>query len=137
MALNSSSRSIPVVDYTPLRGQFADGTRTSGQHAPSYDELRSFEEFPDLITGPTVWKSEDYQAYPERWTHVLTEAEIDEISVAADKFKVSKTPLIDISKVIHIPRKIKRKQPKLTKSGFRINLRFHLWQDSSRPHAAS
>lgn len=86
-------------DYTPLRAQFPDGIKTSGQHAPYYDELRSYEDFPEEITGPTVWKAAEYQDNPERWTHQLTEQEINEISKAADHFKASGLPLLNISKV--------------------------------------
>jgi hypothetical protein len=37
---------------------FPDGIKTSGQHEPLYDQLRSYSEFPKEITGvrtlPTV-----------------------------------------------------------------------------------
>ena len=89
----------PNGDYTPLRAQFPDGIKVSGQHSPCYDELRSYENFPEEITGPTVWKAEEYQDSPERWTHQLTEQEIKEISEAADNFKAAGIPLLDISKV--------------------------------------
>lgn len=86
-------------EYTPLSGHFPDGIKTSGQHAPYYAELRSYEEFPKEITGPTVWKAEEYQNSPERWTHHLTKEEIKEISDAAEKFKAAEIPLLNISKV--------------------------------------
>lgn len=87
-------------DYTPLRAQFPDGIKTSGQHAPYYEELRSYEEFPEEIAGPTVWKAGEYQDDPERWTHQLTEREINEIGNAADRFKAAGLPLLNISKVL-------------------------------------
>lgn len=86
-------------DYTAIRAQFPDGIKTSGQHAPYYDELRSYEDFPEEITGPTVWKAAEYQDNPEQWTHQLTEPEVNEISNAADQFKASGLPLLSISKV--------------------------------------
>ncbi len=81
------------------RSIFPDGIRTSGQHPPLYDRLRPFSEFPEEITGPTVWKKEDYAGHPERWTHPLTDDEIQELSDTADRFIASGTPLTGISKV--------------------------------------
>ena len=83
---------------------FPDGLKTTGQHPPLYDQLVPFEKFPKEITGPTVWKAEEYREHPEKWTHVFTEAQIEELSKASDAFIASKTPLTGISKVgtIHI-----------------------------------
>ena len=78
---------------------FPDGIKTSGQHPPLYDELRSFEDFPKEIIGPTVWKAEDYVNAPERWVHRFTQEEIEEMSIAADAFLALGTPLTGISKV--------------------------------------
>ena len=78
---------------------FPDGIKTSGQHPPLYDELRSFEDFPKEIVGPTVWKVEEYVDAPERWVHRFTEEEIMEMSIAADSFLAQGTPLTGISKV--------------------------------------
>jgi len=77
---------------------FPDGIKTSGQHPPLYDELRPFEDFPNQIVGPTVWKAEDYVNAPERWVHRFTEEEITEMSIAADSFLELGTPLTGISK---------------------------------------
>ncbi|MCJ1223993.1 hypothetical protein MMC12_000636 [Toensbergia leucococca] len=82
----------------PSKEIFPDGIKTSGQHAPLYNELRPFEDFPDEITAPTLWKSEDYAHNPERWTHVFTEDEIAEMSEAANRFLAAKTPLTGITK---------------------------------------
>ena len=76
---------------------YPDGIKTSGQHAPLANQLHSYEDFPQEITGPTVWKAEDYRNNPERWTHLLSEEENAEISAAADKFLASGTPLTGIS----------------------------------------
>ena len=73
--------------------------KTSGQHPPIYEQLRSYEAFPKEIIGPTVWDANDYKSAPERWTHWLTEDEISELSDAADKFGAASLPLTDISKV--------------------------------------
>jgi hypothetical protein len=78
---------------------FPDGIRTSGQLAPIYELLRPYSEFPKEVSGPTVWKAEDYRDHPERWTHPFSEEEIEELSQAADKFIASDTPLTGITKV--------------------------------------
>ena len=85
-----------------LRPIFPDSIKTSGQHPPIYEQLRSYKDFPDEITGPTVWDAEDYKNNPERWTHWLTEDEIAELSDAADSFKAASIPLTGISKVSSI-----------------------------------
>nr|ANM86565.1 putative dioxygenase [Cladonia uncialis subsp. uncialis]AUW31348.1 putative dioxygenase [Cladonia uncialis subsp. uncialis] len=82
-----------VVDVTVMHC-----IKTSGQHPPIYEQLRSYKDFPDEITGPTVWNAEDYRNNPERWTHWLMEDEIAELSDAADKFKAASIPLTGISK---------------------------------------
>jgi hypothetical protein len=80
---------------------FPDGIKTSGQHPPLYDLLRPFSDFPKEITGPTVWKAEDYKDNPEKWTHRFTEDEISELSEAADQFIAAGIPLTGITKVQH------------------------------------
>jgi len=78
---------------------FPDGLKTTGQHPPLYDHIRPFDKFPRQITGPTVWKAEDYRENPEKWTHTFTPEQVEELSTAADAFLASKTPLTGISKV--------------------------------------
>ena len=82
---------------------FPDGIRTSGQHAPLYDALKPYEDFPKEVSGATVWKKEDYENNPERWTHHFTEEEIQELGETADAFIRSDTPLTGIAKVIERP----------------------------------
>lgn len=84
---------------TPSKAIFPDGIKTSGQTFPDYDKIKPFNEFPQEITGPTVWKAEDYSNNPERWTHVFSEDEVKEMSAAADAFMASGTPLTGICKV--------------------------------------
>ena len=81
------------------QSKFPDGIKTSGQHPPVYEKLRPYDEFPKFIDGPSVWRTEDYKASPERWTHRFTDDEIAEMSVAADSFRESGMPLTGISKV--------------------------------------
>lgn len=78
---------------------FPDGLKTSGQHPPIYEQVKPISEFPKEITGRTVWKAEDYTNNPEKWTHRFSEAEIAELSQAADAFLAAKIPLTGISKV--------------------------------------
>ena len=79
--------------------KFPDGLKTSGQHPPVYSQVRPYSEFPKVITGPTVWKAEDYRENPDLWTHKFTDEEIKEISDASDAFIHNGTPLTGISKV--------------------------------------
>ena len=72
---------------------FPDGLKTSGQHGPLFERLRPYSDFPKEVTGPTVWKAEDYRNNPERWTHVFSDEEIAELSKASDNFISSSTPL--------------------------------------------
>ncbi|KAL4921518.1 hypothetical protein BDW62DRAFT_198085 [Aspergillus aurantiobrunneus] len=77
---------------------FPDGLKTTGQHPPLYEELHPFEEFPKSISGPTLWKAEDYKDTPQKWTHRFSAEEIAELSATADAFLAAKTPLTGISK---------------------------------------
>ncbi|KAJ5179848.1 hypothetical protein N7492_003058 [Penicillium capsulatum] len=77
---------------------FPDGLKTTGQHAPLYDHILPFDRFPREITGPTVWKAEEYRENPEKWTHTFTPEQVGELSAAADAFLASKTPLTGITK---------------------------------------
>lgn len=81
------------------RSIFPDGIRTSGQHPPLYSLLKPYSQFPTEITGPTVWKKEDYVDNPEAWVHRFTKEEIEELSAAADQFIERGIPLTGISKV--------------------------------------
>ncbi|KAK6381975.1 uncharacterized protein PV06_03196 [Exophiala oligosperma] len=80
------------------RSIFPDGFKTSGQHPPLYDKLYPYSSFPKHIGGgPTVWSAEEYASHPERWTHVFSEAEIAELSAAADAFVAQELPLTGIN----------------------------------------
>jgi hypothetical protein len=101
MAL-AATASLPTAPHNlgPIsREHFPDGLKTTGQHAPLYDHLVPFDKFPKQISGPTVWKAEEYRDHPEKWTHTFTEEQIAELSTAADNFLASKTPLTGIAKV--------------------------------------
>ncbi|KAL4882539.1 hypothetical protein BJY04DRAFT_186370 [Aspergillus karnatakaensis] len=89
--LTQTSTALPL-------DKFPDGLKTTGQHAPLYEELHPFDDFPKSIEGPTVWNAEDYKNNPEKWTHRFTQEEVAELSATADAFLAAKTPLTGISK---------------------------------------
>lgn len=99
------TESLPQAPHLLLKNNtapkniFPDGIKTSGQHPPIYDQLKPYSAFPKEITGPTVWKAEDYKNNPERWTHPFSEDEVQELGQAADKFISDGTPLTGISQV--------------------------------------
>lgn len=97
--IDETPQSVLSLDQSPPKSIFPDGLKTSGQHIPLYEELRPYEDFPEHITGGTVWAADDYKNNPERWTHRLTVEEIAELSDAADHFKAAGIPLTGISQV--------------------------------------
>ena len=101
----TSVETADSVDLSTIKSQgprsvFPDGIKTSGQHPPNYEELKEYDQFPESIGGPTLWKAEDYRDNPERWVHRFSEDEIEEMSTAADDFEASGTPLTGITKVV-------------------------------------
>lgn len=76
-------------EKVPSKSIVPDGLKTFGQHPPLYDELSVYENFPEQITGKTVWDADDYMNSPERWEHRMTEEEIVKLSDAADRFKAA------------------------------------------------
>lgn len=98
-ALTEQPAEVPFFSYDkPSKAVFPDGIKTSGQTAPIYEQIKGYSEFPKEIGGPTVWKSEDYQNNPERWVHRFNEDEVRELSMAADDFLASGTPMTGIAK---------------------------------------
>lgn len=89
---------LPQNNAAP-KSLFPDGLKTSGQHNPIYSQLTPPSKFPKEISGPTVWKAEDYRDNPERWTHVFSEEEIAELGGAADEFIESGRTLTAMAKV--------------------------------------
>jgi hypothetical protein len=95
-----SSHSAPLSknDAAP-RSIFPDGIRTSGQHPPLYNKLKPYSAFPKEIVEKTLWKKEDYENAPDRWTHAFTDDEVKELNDAADAFIERGIPLTGITKV--------------------------------------
>jgi hypothetical protein len=75
-----------------------DDNLTSGQYPPLFDQIGSWESFPESISGPTVWTREEYAEKPERWIHRFTEDEIADIGRAADEFYKRGLPLTEIGR---------------------------------------
>lgn len=90
---------LRIQNHNAPKDIFPDGIRTSGQHPPVYDQLKPYSAFPKEISGPTVWRKEDYENNPEKWVHPFTDEEVQELSDTADQFIASGTPLTGISKV--------------------------------------
>lgn len=86
-------------DGSAPRSIFPDGIRTSGKLNPLFDLMTPTANFPERITGPTVWRAEDYADKPEQWIHRFTPDEQREISGAADAFIAAGHPLTGITRV--------------------------------------
>jgi len=93
------STTVTTTETVPL-SLFPDGLKTSGMHEANWSLVRSYEEFPKQMTGPTVWDAAKYRDNPERWTHSFTADEVAEISAAADAFIESGTPLTGITRAL-------------------------------------
>jgi hypothetical protein len=95
---------------------FPDGLKSTGQHEPLPEFVAPFEKYPAEITGPTVWRAEDYKDSPEKWVHRFTAAEVEELSAAADRFIADGIPLTGITRVcqlIHISKSLANQIGKL------------------------
>ena len=92
------SLSTKALNNNAPKDIFPDGIRTSGQHPPIYEILKSYDQFPKEIVGQTVWKSEDYQHNPEKWVYVFTSEDQEELKAAIDGFMASGVPLTGITK---------------------------------------
>lgn len=99
MATTTSATTLSPFTATANKRVFPDGLKTSGQHNPIYSQLTPPAQFPKEISGPTVWQAEDYRHNPERWTHVFSSEEIEELGAAADGFIESGRVLTGMTKV--------------------------------------
>jgi hypothetical protein len=100
---STMASSTTIQNNTAPKALFPDGLKTSGQHNPIYSQLTPPSKFPKEISGPTVWKAEDYRDHPERWTHVFSEEEIEELGSAADEFIRGGRGLTAMAKVSFCP----------------------------------
>jgi hypothetical protein len=72
---------------------------TSGQHEPVTELLAPYSAFPKEITGPTVWKREDFINDTSKWQHRWTPELIAELEQSYEEFKARGADLPQINKV--------------------------------------
>jgi hypothetical protein len=73
--------------------------RTQGQHDVVFDLVAPYEQFPRKVTGPTVWRAEDFRAKPELWKERWSDEQIADLERAYESFQGSGRPITAISKV--------------------------------------
>jgi len=72
---------------------------TSGQHEPVPELLAPYSAFPKEITGPTVWKREEFINDTSKWQHRWTPELIAELEQSYEEFKARGVELPQINKV--------------------------------------
>jgi hypothetical protein len=72
---------------------------TSGQHEPIPELLAPYSAFPKEITGPTVWKREEFINDTSKWQHRWTPELIAELERSYEEFKARGVDLPQINKV--------------------------------------
>jgi hypothetical protein len=74
-------------------------TFTSGQHEPVPELITPYELFPKEITGPTVWKREEFIQDTSRWQYRWSAEQITELEKSYETFLASGLDLPSINKV--------------------------------------
>jgi hypothetical protein len=77
-------------------------TFSSGQTEPILELLRPYSAFPKTITGPTVWKREDFINDTSLWKHTWTAEHIKELEAAYEAFLSSGLELPEINQVRYL-----------------------------------
>lgn len=72
---------------------------TSGQLEPVTELLQPYENFPKKISGPTVWRAEDFRSRPDLWQRQWTPELVQQLEEAFDLFEATGKTLPDINKV--------------------------------------
>lgn len=72
---------------------------TSGQHEPVSELLAPYSAFPKEITGPTVWKREEFVNDTSKWQHRWTPKLISELEESYEAFLARGIELPQINKV--------------------------------------
>jgi hypothetical protein len=72
---------------------------TSGQHEPVPELLAPYSAFPKEITGPTVWKREEFINDTSKWQHRWTPELIAELEQSYEDFQARGVELPQINKV--------------------------------------
>ncbi|PWN50702.1 Clavaminate synthase-like protein [Violaceomyces palustris] len=98
----SSGGDAPLADQIAAQKALKSATNvlTSGQHDAIPELLTPYEELPKEITGPTVWKAEDYRGEENRhkWVHIWTEQEIKQLEDASNLWLLSGRELGEIER---------------------------------------
>lgn len=81
---------MPIATPRPL---------TQGQSDVSLDLVQPYSNFPLKVTGPTVWKAEDFRSKPDLWKKQWSAEQIRDLEQAYDLFKESGKPITSITKV--------------------------------------
>jgi hypothetical protein len=81
---------MPIATPRPL---------TQGQSDVSLDLVQPYSNFPLKVTGPTVWKAEDFRSKPDLWKKRWSAEQIRDLEQAYDRFKESGKPITSITKV--------------------------------------
>jgi hypothetical protein len=81
---------MPIATPRPL---------TQGQSDVSLDLVQPYSNFPLKVTGPTVWKAEDFRSKPDLWKKQWSEEQIRDLEQAYVRFKESGKPITSITKV--------------------------------------
>ncbi|KAG7530333.1 hypothetical protein FFLO_05105 [Filobasidium floriforme] len=80
---------MPIATPRPL---------TQGQSDVSLDLVQPYSNFPLKVTGPTVWKAEDFRSKPDLWKKQWSAEQIRDLEQAYDRFKESGKPITSITK---------------------------------------
>jgi hypothetical protein len=83
----------------PIATQPFHTVLSAGQTEPVAELIQPFSKFPVQVTGPTVWKAEDYRQNPELWQKTWSAEQISDLETAFEAFEKSGKPLTAISKV--------------------------------------
>lgn len=73
--------------------------RSQGQHDVLFDLVRPYGDFPREVSGPTVWRAEEFRERPGLWTKAWSEEHIKELEQAYDQFVQQDLPITLITKV--------------------------------------
>ncbi|WWC70478.1 uncharacterized protein I206_104429 [Kwoniella pini CBS 10737] len=71
----------------PIKEQFQiQSGLTSGQHEPVESLVQAYSSFPREVTGPTVWRREEYIDHPDLWKKTWTAEQIKDLETSYEGF---------------------------------------------------
>ncbi|KAL1406724.1 hypothetical protein Q8F55_006128 [Vanrija albida] len=71
---------------------------TSGQHEPIFDILTPYDQFPQEVTGPTVWTKEQFESDPKAWKWRWTPEQIADLEKAYVEWEATGKSLPEINR---------------------------------------